>query len=238
MDTSEVSVVLAFAAGVLSFVSPCVLPLVPAYIGYLSGRSALGEPARRGVTFSHALAFVLGFTTIFTVIFGLAAGLLSHAFADYLNLLRQVGGAVVIVLGLHLLGVLRLRFLEYDVRLGQSSAQRQQGYVTSFIVGVSFAAGWTPCVGPMLGAIFSLALSEGEPWRAVLLFFVYSLGLGLPFLATAWALDALTLRLRGLYKHMAAIERISGLLLLVIGVLLLTDGLSRLARLVRWTPPI
>jgi len=238
VDAPNVSVALAFVAGVLSFVSPCVLPLVPAYIGYLSGRTGLGQTPGRAVTFSHALAFVLGFTTIFTLIFGLAAGLVSQVFADYLTLLRQIGGVVVIVLGLHLLGVLRLPFLNYDLRLGQSSAQRQQGYLTSFIVGVSFAAGWTPCVGPMLGAIFSLALNDGEPLRAVLLFFVYSLGLGVPFLATALALDALTSRLRGLHKHMGVIERVSGLLLVVIGILLLTDGLARLARFAQWAPPI
>ena len=238
MDSSDLSIVLAFAAGLLSFVSPCVLPLVPAYIAYLSGRTALDQSAGRLLTFSHALAFVMGFTAVFTIIFGLAAGLLSQALSDYLTWLRQIGGAVVIVLGLHLLGAIRVPFLDYDRRIGQSSAQRQQGYATSFIVGLSFAAGWTPCVGPMLGAIFSLALNEGEAGRAVLLFLVYSLGLGAPFLVTALALDVLAKRLRSLQRHMQMIERVSGILLVAIGVLLLTDGLARLARLIQWTPPV
>jgi cytochrome c-type biogenesis protein len=238
METQNVSVVLAFAAGILSFVSPCVLPLVPAYIGYLSGRVAQEQSPGRAVTFAHALAFVAGFTVVFTAIFGLAAGLITQAVGDYLSLVRQVGGAIVIVLGLHLLGVLRLPFLDYDLRLGRSAAQRPQGYATSFIVGLSFAAGWTPCVGPMLGAIFSLAMNEGEPRRAVFLFFVYSMGLGVPFLVTALAVDALAARLRRLSRWMPVIERVSGLLLIVIGILLLTDSLARLARFVQWTPPL
>jgi cytochrome c-type biogenesis protein len=238
MDTRELSVFLAFAAGVLSFVSPCVLPLVPAYIGYLSGRTLQQPEPGRATTFSHALAFVLGFTFIFTLIFGLAAGLLNEAFSSYLNLIRQVGGIVVIVLGLNMLHVIHLTFLDYDVRLGNSAEVRKRGYLTSFVVGVSFAAGWTPCVGPMLGAIFSLALNESQPAQAVFLFFVYSMGLGVPFLITALALDTITKRLKSINRYMGLIERISGLLLIFIGVLLLTDGLSRLSRYFQWVPPV
>jgi cytochrome c-type biogenesis protein len=238
VESQNVSVALAFVAGLLSFISPCVLPLVPAYIGYLSGRTVQEDAPNRAVTFAHALAFVLGFTTVFTVIFGLAAGLLSEAFASYLGVVRQIGGLAVIVLGLHLLGVFHLPFLDYDRRLGSSAAQRQQGYVTSFLVGVSFSAGWTPCVGPMLGAIFSLALNEGEAGRAILLFFVYSMGLGVPFLVTALALNAISAQLKKLNRYMGAVERLSGLLLIVIGILLLTNGLSRFARFFQWVPPI
>lgn len=238
MDTQNVSVVFAFIAGVLSFISPCVLPLVPAYIGYLSGRSMNAETPGRAMTFSHALAFVLGFSVIFSVIFGLSAGLLGEAFSGYLDALRQVGGLVVIVLGLHLLGVLHLPFLDYDRRLGSGAGFSQRGYLTSFVVGVSFAAGWTPCVGPMLGAIFSLALNEGQAARSVFLFFVYSMGLGLPFLITALALDTVALRLKALNRHMAAVERISGLLLVLIGILLLTNGIFQISRLFQWVPPV
>jgi cytochrome c-type biogenesis protein len=238
METQQLSVFLAFVAGVLSFISPCVLPLVPAYIGYLSGRTLQGTAPSRAATFSHALAFVLGFTFIFSVIFGLAAGLLSQTFSSYLNLIREVGGLIVIVLGLHMLHVIHLGFLDYDVRLGNSAQARRQGYVTSFVVGVSFAAGWTPCVGPMLGAIFSLALNEGQPAHAVFLFLVYSVGLGVPFLITALALESITRRLKALNRYMSLIERISGLLLILIGVLLLADALPRLARFFQWVPPV
>jgi len=238
MDTQPVSIVLAFAAGVLSFISPCILPLVPAYIGYLSGRAVQRESPGRVMTFSHALAFVIGFTAIFTIIFGLAAGLLSETFSAYLSVLRQVGGIIVIVLGLHLLGVIHLSFLDYDRRLGNTVAAAQYGYLTSFVLGVSFSAGWTPCVGPMLSAIFSLALNEGQAGRAVFLFFVYSMGLGVPFLAVALALDSATARLKAINRYMGVVERISGLLLLLIGLLLLTNGLAQLSRFFRWVPPV
>lgn len=238
MDVQNVSIALAFVAGVLSFVSPCVLPLVPAYLGYLSGRTLQQETPDRRKIVTHAVFFVLGFTAVFTLIFGVTAGLLSEAFASYLSVMRQIGGVAVIVLGLHLLGVIHLSFLDYDVRLGTSSQIKGQGYLTSFIVGVSFAAGWTPCVGPMLGAIFSLALNEGQPFQAIVLFFVYSMGLGVPFLLTALALDAMTLRLKKLNRYLGVVERISGLLLIVIGILLLTNGLHYIARLFQWVPPI
>jgi cytochrome c-type biogenesis protein len=238
MEGENVSVALAFVAGLLSFMSPCVLPLVPAYLGYLSGRAVRQQTPSRMASVAHALAFVLGFTVVFTVIFGLAAGLISGAFASYLNIVRQLGGLVVIALGLHLLGILRIPILNYDLRLGNSASERRQGYLTSFIIGLSFAAGWTPCVGPMLGAIFSLAINEGDPGRAVFLFFVYSLGLGVPFLATALALDTMTVHLKKLNRYMAVIERLSGLLLIFIGILLLTNGISQLARFVQWAPAL
>jgi cytochrome c-type biogenesis protein len=238
MDVQNVSVALAFVAGVLSFISPCVLPLVPAYLGYLSGRTLQQETPDRRTIVTHALFFVLGFTAVFTLIFGVTAGLLSEAFSSYLSVMRQIGGVAVIVLGLHLLGVIHISFLDYDVRLGTSGQVKGQGYLTSFIVGVSFAAGWTPCVGPMLGAIFSLALNEGQPFQAISLFFVYSMGLGVPFLLTAMALDAMTLRLKRLNRYLGLVERVSGLLLIVIGVLLLTNGLYHIARLFQWVPPI
>ena len=238
MDTQNATLALAFAAGFLSFVSPCCLPLVPAYIGYLSGQATQDQMRSRFLAFSHSLAFVLGFTTIFAVIFGLAAGLLGEAFANYLDLMRQVGGIIVIGLGLHLLGVIHIGFLDYDRRLGSNAKFERRGYLTSYVVGLSFAAGWTPCVGPMLGAIFSLALNEGEAGRSVFLFFVYSMGLGLPFLITALMLETISQKLVFFKRHMQTIERISGLLLIVIGVLLLTNGLFRISRLFQWVPPI
>ena len=238
MESQDLSVALAFLAGLLSFVSPCVLPLVPAYLGYLSGRTLQQETPNRRVIVTHAFVFVLGFTIVFTVIFGLAAGLLSEAFASYLSILRQAGGLAVIVLGLHLLGIIHISFLDYDVRLGASSQVKGQGYPTSLIVGISFAAGWTPCVGPMLGAIFSLALNEGKAGEAVGLFFAYSMGLGVPFLVTALALVAMTPWLKKLNRFMGAVERISGLLLIVIGIALLANGLGQIARFFQWVAPL
>lgn len=238
MDPQNITFVLAFLAGILSFISPCVLPLVPAYIGYLSGRTLSETQPKRAATFVHALLFVMGFTVVFSVIFGLAAGLLSQAFSSSLDLLRRIGGVIVIILGLHVMGVISIPFLQYERRLGMGSNPGQQGYSTSFIVGVSFAAGWTPCVGPILGGIFSMALNEGAAGRSILMFLIYSLGLGVPFLLTALALERLTPRLRRLNRYMGVIEKVSGALLILVGVLLLTNGIFWLARLFQWVPPI
>ena len=162
MAFANVSVWLAFLAGLASFLSPCVLTLVPAYIGYLGGRSAStqGNEYGRWFTFSHGVAFVLGFSLVF-VFLGVAASFLGGALYDLRQWIARIGGVLVVIFGLHLIGVFRIPFLEYDVRV-QKMPDRKWGYLSSVMMGVIFSAGWSPCVGPILGAILTLALNGGS----------------------------------------------------------------------------
>src|SRR5688572_11260775 len=162
MDIARVTVGLAFLAGLASFLSPCVFSLVPAYIGYLGGRAAGGEAvaSNRFVTFTHGLAFVLGFSLVFITL-GVATSAFGRLLFDLRFVLSKVGGIVVIIFGLHMIGVLRIPFLEYDIRV-QQLPDRKWGYLSSALMGIFFSAGWAPCVGPVLGAILTLALNGGS----------------------------------------------------------------------------
>ena len=186
MEISQISISLAFLAGLASFLSPCVFSLVPAYIGYLGGRAAGGENnnANRWITFSHGLAFVLGFSTVF-VLFGVAAAFAGGLLYDLRYWLAKIGGIVVIIFGLHMIGVFHIPFLAYDTRV-QQIPDPKWGYLSSALLGVFFSAGWSPCVGPVLGAILTLAINGGSvPFGAVLLI-SYSVGLAIPFLIAAF----------------------------------------------------
>src|SRR3989339_1733253 len=155
----NISIGLAFLAGLASFLSPCVFSLVPAYIGYLCGRAAGGEnkPGNRFTTFTHGLAFVLGFSLVF-VSLGLAASAFGTLLHDLRNWVARIGGIVVIVFGLHMTGLFRITFLDYDVRI-HATPDRKKGYISSFLMGVFFSAGWSPCIGPLLGTILTLAVN-------------------------------------------------------------------------------
>ena len=232
---SPVSLPLAFLAGLLSFVSPCVLPLVPVYVGYLSGSGLSGDvlPGRRRV-FSHALFFVGGFTAVFVVLFGLPMTLLGGALARYGEWVARSGGVVLILFGLHTLGILTLPLFNVTRRLEMGRGM-EPGYIRSTLIGVSFAAGWTPCIGPLLGTVVTLALTE--PARAIGLLFVYALGLAVPFLATAALLTQTMGWLNQLKRHMRAIQVASGLLMVAVGVLLVSGTFTILnSLLIRVTP--
>ncbi len=227
-----VAVGLAFLGGLLSFLSPCVLPLVPAYLGHLAGASVRGsEPPTRLVLVSQALAFVAGFATIFTVT-GIAVGAFLESLQAGLQVLRIVGGLAVIALGLHMAGLIRMPLLDRTAKL-DSSRIRTGSPAASFLVGVFFAAGWSPCVGSILTGIFSLTLTQTA--QAGLLFFVYSLGLGMPFVAAALLLERAVGLLRRLNKHGRTLALVNGAFLVIVGLLLLTDTFALLAALV---PPL
>jgi cytochrome c-type biogenesis protein len=228
MDTN-VSVGLAFLAGLASFLSPCVFSLVPAYIGYLGGRAAGGEnrPGNRFATFTHGLAFVLGFSVVF-VILGLAASAFGALLVGMRAWVTRIGGIVVIVLGLHMTGILRLRFLEYDVRI-HSDPGRAWGYLSSFMMGVFFSAGWSPCIGPVLGAILTLAISSGSPATGAKLLVSYSLGLAIPFLIAALTIGWLSGRLGRYGRAMHIVEVGMGVILVVVGLLLFLDLFQRIS---------
>jgi cytochrome c-type biogenesis protein len=232
MNTGNLSIGLAMLAGLASFLSPCVLALVPAYVGYLGGRSVSpsGEVVRNPwITFSHGLAFVLGFSLVFVAL-GAAASAVGALLYDIRIWLARIGGVAVILFGLHTMGLVHFRFLDVDTRL-QARPSPGLSYLSSALMGVVFSAGWSPCVGPVLGAVLTLALSSGQIHQGVVLLTAYSMGLAIPFLLAALGIGGVADLMR---RHTRAIHYLSiatGALLVVVGVLLLTGTLSRLAGL-------
>nr|HID13215.1 cytochrome c biogenesis protein CcdA [Anaerolineae bacterium] len=231
----DVPFVLAVAAGFLSFLSPCVLPLVPAYIGYLGSQAVTAEGGilSRRATFLHGLFFVVGFSAIFVAL-GAAASGIGRLLYAYRLALMKVGGVVIVVFGLHTLGVLKIPFLYYDTRR-HYRPRPELGYLSSALMGFFFGAGWSPCVGATLGAILTLALNEATVGRGAFLLFGYSMGLGIPFLLMALGIGQAAGFLRRGRRAMRAVTIVSGLFLIVLGVLVFTN---RLAWLAQWGPLI
>lgn len=230
MDLSNITVWLAFLAGLASFLSPCVFALVPAYIGYLGGRSvASGEDKNSWIAFSHGLAFVAGFSVIF-ILLGVAASAIGGILYDLRTWLTYIGGIVVIIFGIHLTGIYRIKFLEYDLR-PQSTPDRNRGYLASFLMGVFFSAGWSPCVGPILGAILTISFSGGSITEGALLLVAYSAGLAIPFLIASVEIDLISSGIRRYGKVAHYIEKATGVLLIIVGILLFTGRFERLASL-------
>lgn len=227
-----VSYSIAFTAGFLSFVSPCVLPLVPSYVSYITGLSLeqLTDPAGqkqvRWVTVKNALLFILGFSIVF-IGFGASATVIGQAFLTYQDILRKIGGALVIVFGLYLIGVLKIPFLmtyrQYQFQ------NRPAGAFGSVLVGVAFAAGWTPCVGPILGTILLYASTTQSLLSGIQLLSVYSIGLGLPLLITALSVNAFLTSFKKLKNYLWVVSLISGIFLIIVGVMIFTNSLRLLA---------
>lgn len=235
MEFTSVSLGLAFLAGLASFLSPCVFSLVPAYIGYLGGRAVGGEATsrkNRWVTFSHGLAFVLGFSVVF-ILLGVATSAFGHLLFDLRFLLAKAGGIVVIIFGLHMIGVFRLRFLEYDTRV-QELPDPKWGYLSSALLGVFFSAGWSPCVGPVLGAILTLALSGGSISQGTSLLTAYSAGLAIPFLVAALGVGWVSYTLRKYSKLMRYVEIAMGVILVVVGIMLFSGTFESMAQFGVW----
>lgn len=231
MDISHISLGLAFLAGLASFLSPCVFPLVPAYVGYLSGEyaAAARQPAQaRWNTFTHGLAFVLGFSCVF-ILLGAAASTLGGVLDDFSELIARVGGIVVILFGLHMTGILRIPFLMQDVRL-HAFRTSEWGYLSSFLMGVFFSAGWSPCVGPVLGAILTISMSGKSLLWGTALLAVYSAGLAVPFLAAALGIGWVMKGVRRYAKTLHVIEIVMGVILIILGALLASGTFSALAR--------
>lgn len=228
---ANVTLGLAFLAGLASFLSPCVFSLVPAYIGYLGGRSAASQTssvASRWLVLSHGVAFVLGFSTVF-ILLGVAASAVGGLLYDLSTWLSKIGGIVVVIFGLHMTGIFRLKFLEYDLR-PQAAPDRKWGYFSSFLMGVFFSAGWSPCVGPILGAILTLSLNEGSVNKGALLLTAYSLGLAIPFLVAALEIGIVTQAIRRYGKVMHYVEIVMGVILIVVGIMLFFGRFEGLAR--------
>ena len=233
MDGENVTLLVAFAAGVLSFASPCVLPLVPAYIGHMVTVSGArpGNPSRF-ISLLHAAAFVAGFSLIF-IGFWSSIGLVGFLFLDNARYMRELGGAVLIFMGLHLLGVINIGFLNREYSVGPGRNEKT-GYPRSLLMGMTFAAGWTPCIGPVLGSIIGLAIIEGSVAEGALLLAVYSAGLGVPFLIVALTADSISARLKKLRWLTALVPAVSGALVVTVGVLMLTNNMIRINQLFSW----
>jgi cytochrome c-type biogenesis protein len=240
---SLLSMLVAFVAGVLSFVSPCVLPLIPGYISFISGATLeemRGRPAGAGVEAGAgvataaatgasrrilltSLAFVAGFSLVF-VAFGATASVIGQLLGSNKSKIAYVAGALLIVLGLHMMGVFRIGFLDYEKRARAS--KRPAGLLGAGLVGVAFAFGWTPCIGPILGGILTIAGTQESVAQGVLLLAAYSLGLGVPFLLTALAINRFFAAFARIRRHYRAIEMVSGVLLIGIGLLMLLGRMT------------
>jgi cytochrome c-type biogenesis protein len=225
-ETAGLGLAVAFVAGLLSFLSPCVLPLVPSYVGFLTGMSLPEMTSRRRIAVAHALCFVSGFSLIF-VLLGASATALGRALNYYQVWLTRAGGVLIILFGLYCLGVIRLGALQMERRV--QLQDKPVGYLGSALVGMAFGAGWTPCIGPILGAILSLATVETEVSRGMVLLGAYSAGLAVPFLLAALAVDAFMDWFQKFRKYIPWVMRVSGVLLIFVGVLMVTGEFTRLA---------
>jgi cytochrome c-type biogenesis protein len=241
----DVSLIAAFVAGILSISSPCVLPLVPLYLAHLAGTSVdqLGVSSRSWVIF-NALAYVLGFSTVFVMLgvaLGAAGTLVSTASVVYSNryLLMRFGGILIILLGLHQIGLINIPFLSRERRFETSNLPKGQ-LTSSFIIGVTFGAGWSPCVGPILGAILTMAASQGSVDHAAILLAVYSVGLSVPFLLAALLVGRSHSLIHRLNGRLATISSMSGAIMLMVGAFMVLglyqQFFTRMVQMAPWTP--
>ncbi|MFC1966093.1 cytochrome c biogenesis CcdA family protein [Chloroflexota bacterium] len=221
-----VSLSVAFGAGLLSFLSPCVVPLVPVYLASLAGPEVLEVGAKRNrlSIFLHSLSFVVGFSAIFITL-GAIAGLTGFAISPNALLLSKIAGSILIAFGLFMLASLKVPWLNYEKRLTPFLGTTS-GYLRSFLIGAVFSMAWTACVGPILGGILAIALNSATAWRGAYLLALYSLGLGLPFLIIGVAFDSIAPLLKRIYRYYNLIHIISSFLLIVIGGLVLTNKLT------------
>lgn len=241
--TSNVSMITAFVAGVLSITSPCVLPLIPLYLGHIAGVSVNGPTIDRQRVFRNAIAYVAGFSAVFVamgIALGAAGSLVSTADVVASNRfwLVRIGGVLLMLLGLQQIGLITLPIIGRERRI-QHFTQSSGSVTSSFIIGATFGAGWSPCVGPILGAILTMAAGQGDTVRAAWLLVAYSLGLAVPFLAFA-ALGTTSHMVRGLTRHLSAVNSLSGGIMIAVGAIMLLgiyqQLFARIAAVVPWTP--
>ncbi len=263
-EIGGISIFIAFFAGLLSIASPCILPLIPAYLGYLTGASLEGpsteagtpEPAQavagagavtevsasamatpgqgqagsvkvaRPSPFLHAVSFTSGFSLVF-ILFGISLGIIGFFLRDQQDIIFKVSGSTLVILGLHLAGVITIPFLDAERRLDVGSGARV-GYARSFVVGSTFSAGWSPCIGPTLGAILALAVTSGTVAQAGVLLFAYAAGLAVPFLAMGAAYGSIKPIYNYVKRYLGYVNFASGALIIVVGVLIFTDSLINL----------
>lgn len=242
----NVSLVTAFLAGIISFISPCVLPIVPGYISFVSGVSLqelesnrdMDEEKRRRLLRQvglNSVFFVLGFSVVF-VVMGASATYIGNWFAANRTVLARVAGAVIILFGLHTMGLTPIKWLNYEKRF--QTQKKPMGFAGSFLIGLAFAFGWSPCIGPILAGVLALAATQDTVAQGVGLLVAYSLGLGVPFIATGLATNRFLDLFGRVKKHMRYVEITAGVLLVVVGVLVATDKLQALSRYFTFLPTL
>lgn len=225
---NNISLFLAFSAGLVSFLSPCVLPLVPAYVSYMTGETVQNDKktSDKFYILYKSLGFVIGFSIIF-VIMGASVTTLGKLFVSNQRIFRKIAGTIIVIFGLHTSGILKIKFFSREKKF--ASFSNTHGTFGSILMGMAFAAGWTPCVGPILSSILFYATSMDTIGKGILLLILYSLGLAVPFVLTALAVDKLSSKLPKVTKHLKTVSVISGILLIILGVLIFTNQVGRLS---------
>ena len=234
MTETNPGIVVALLAGLLSFLSPCVLPLVPSYLGFVTGMNAAEMADRRRVAMIQSTLFVLGFTTIFLLL-GAGATAIGAALATHKALVGRVGGVLIIFFGLVSMGVIKIPALQMEARVHLQ--EKPLGVLGAFLVGMAFGAGWTPCLGPILGAILTLASTSETVGRGMLLLGAYSAGLAIPFLVAAWAVESFFGWFQKFRTYLPWVQRISGALLVLVGILLVSGKFTELAAFLNSVTP-
>ncbi len=233
-DAPSLGIFVAFLAGILSFLSPCVLPLVPSYVGFLTGMTLDELSEKRRHALLHAVLFVAGFSLIF-ILLGAGATALGRTLRAYEVWITRIGGVLIILFGLYSLGVLKIGAFSLDRRVHLQD--KPMGYLGSVLVGIAFGAGWTPCIGPILGAILNLAIAEDNVQRGIVLLAAYSAGLAVPFLLAAVAVDRFLDWFKRFRRYLPWVMRVAGILLVIVGLLMVSGQFTRLAALLSELTP-
>lgn len=235
---NEVSLITAFGAGILSFISPCVLPIVPGYLSYISGVNITDLKEKKSASiwrvFISSLFFVMGFSVVFIAL-GASATAVSAFLRNYMQIIAKVAGVLIIILGIHFLGIYKIKWLNYEKRFQVRS--KKMSLLGSFAMGFAFAFGWTPCIGPILAGILALAAAEETVWRGIMLLVFYSAGLAIPFLLTSLAFNAFVSVSGVIKKYFRLVEIIGGVFLIAVGILIFTNSLGYLSGIMsEWFP--
>lgn len=223
----DVSLLIAVFAGFTSFVSPCVLPLVPAYVGYITGSSSEEEPDK-SLTLWRSIAFVLGFSLVF-IMMGATASYIGKLFVQYKLVFNKISGILIIVFGLHLVGLLKLEFLYHEARM--EGPKEATSWLTALLMGMAFAAGWTPCIGPVLASILAYAGSSATLVQGIILLVFYSLGLGIPFILTAVFIEKFMQVSNKVNQYLPLVSKLSGAVLIVFGILLFLNKIQVISQI-------
>tara|TARA_B100001057_G_scaffold163525_1_gene164169 strand:+ start:549 stop:1256 length:708 start_codon:yes stop_codon:yes gene_type:complete len=219
-----IELIIAFGAGLVSFLSPCVLPLIPGYISYISGNSLNELIEKKNVNLKPIILFTLGFSIIF-IIFGAASTFLGQVLLQNSYELRISAGLLIIILSLHIIGIINIKFLNYEKRIQTNT---NTNFYSPILIGMAFAFGWTPCIGPILGSILVLAATEDSINKGILLLISYSLGLAVPFILSGYLIQKFLIFSKNFKKNINLVTKIGGIILLITGILILTDQLQAL----------